>query len=404
MGLIAKLKKIRSKNGAKKKDKPEEEMSFLEHLEELRWHIMRSLVAIALVGVFIFIYRYEVIGDVLLAPLDGDFPMHRFICWFKQNVLMQENVACLDAINVDLQFISPYEAFLKALTVAFVGGFIVAFPYVLWEVWRFIKPGLHEHERKSLRGNVSVMSMLFFMGVSFGYFIITPFSVQFLANFKLTSGNDNTVVVKQIDASPTEETPQEISQPFNTFELNGFKQPDGTISIEGTIVSGTTKQAVGQLNFEGIIPDSGQVQLNGTFHLDLEALQNSQLSEKTQAQTLPQEIETIEPEENTGPVIENNWRLGNVIGLIIQIALAGGILFELPIMVYYLTKMGLLSPDFMKKYRRHAIVVILILAAIITPPDPLSQLLLFFPLFILYEISLKICKRIYKQREAELAS
>ncbi|MEO0472689.1 MAG: twin-arginine translocase subunit TatC, partial [Bacteroidota bacterium] len=183
----------------------------------------------------------------------------------------------------------PYEQFLKSLSISFVGGFIFAFPYFIWEIWRFIKPGLHPKERKGLRGNVFIMSMLFFLGVSFAYYVILPFAVQFLSNYSLYEG------------------------------------------------------------------------------------------------------------------VSNDWRIGNVISMVTQIVIAGGILFEMPILVYYLSKMGILTPQFMKKYRRHATVVLLVLSAIITPPDVVSQILIFFPLSILYEISIRICKRVYKRAAKEAA-
>lgn len=364
-------------------------MTFLEHLEELRWHIMRSLIAIVLVGVFIFIYRVEVIEGVILAPMDGDFPMHQFICWFKHNVLNDVHAPCLDQINVDIQIISPYEGFLKALTIAFVGGFVVAFPYVLWEAWRFIKPGLHPHERKGLKGNVMVMSLLFFMGVSFGYFVITPFSVQFLANFKLTSGVDNVETLRTYESPPA--TP--VSEPGKgIIAFKGKRQADGSVQMDGTIQLDPESESVGKIQLRGKIPTEGDIQLSGSIQFE-----NANPVQQTSVHS------QIQPASG-GTVIENNWRIGNVIALITQIVLAGGILFELPILVYYLTKMGLLSPTFMRKYRRHAIVVLLILAAIITPPDPLSQILLFFPLYLLYEFSVGICKRVYNKREAELAA
>lgn len=387
MGIVAKLKKFRSKKGKqKKKKKPEEEMTFLEHLEELRWHIMRSLAAIVAVGVLIFIYRVEVIEGVLLAPLDGNFPMHKFICWFKQDVLGDLTATCLDKINVDIQIISPYEGFLKALTIAFVGGFVVAFPYVLWEVWRFIKPGLHPHERSGLRGNVAIMSLLFFMGVSFGYFVITPFSVQFLANFKLTSG------VEEVQAPPPSEVPSEVPREVledGTITFNGRRDSTGNVELDGRFRF-PGQDSLGSIRLRGKMPVEGEIELEGTIRM-------AAVPEKAPEPGDPGAVVMKD-----GTVIENNWRIGNVIGLITQIVLAGGILFELPIMVYYLTKIGVLSPEFMRTYRRHAIVVLLIISAIITPPDPLSQILLFVPLMVLYEVSLQICKRVYKREQAKL--
>lgn len=257
-------------------------MSFLEHLEELRWHLMRSVIAILLVGIVLFINIQWFISDVVLAPMQSDFPTNKIL-----STLRGLDVA--ESIQVMIIAITPYEQFLRALTVSAIGGFIFAFPYIIWEIWRFIKPGLHSNEKKGLRGNVVVMSLLFFIGISFSYFIITPFALQF----------------------------------FSTFQI-----------MEG---------------------------------------------------------------------VENQWRIGNIIAMITQIAIAGGLIFEMPIIVYYLSRIGLLTPQIMKAYRRHAIVVLLILAAIITPPDWITQILIFIPLTLLYETSIRISAMVTRKREAALA-
>ena len=288
MGVFSNLKA--SKNGQDKKKKkkekkeksPEKEMSFLEHLEELRWHIMRSVIAILLVAIALFVNIQWFLKEVVLAPMNADFPTNKILSSFRALDIAGE-------IDIVLQAITPYEQFLRALMLSAVGGFIIAFPYVLWEVWRFIKPGLHKNEIKGLKGNVFVMSMLFFTGIAFSYYIITPFAMQFFASFQIMDG------------------------------------------------------------------------------------------------------------------VENQWRIGNVIAMVTQIAIAGGLIFEMPIIVYYLSKIGMLTPQIMKAYRRHAIVVLLILAAIITPPDWITQILIFIPLTLLYETSIRISAAVTKKREAELA-
>ena len=287
MGIITKFKQFRSSNGNGKGDhkdvSEEKEMSFLEHLEELRWHLIRSFIAIVAIAIAVGVNITWIFNNVILYPFNNQFPTHRVLCAIKESL-------CFDKLPVEMIAISPYEQFIKSITISVIAGFIVAFPYVMWEIWRFVKPGLKVNEVKGLRGNVFVISMLFFVGVSFAYFVVLPFAIQFLANFQLAD------------------------------------------------------------------------------------------------------------------IIENQWKVGNVIGMVTQVVFAGGILFEMPIIVYYLTKIGLLSPAFMINYRRHAVVVLLVLSAIITPPDVISQILIFFPLILLYQISIGICKRVYKKQEAEAAA
>ncbi len=284
MGLLQTLAKARSKKKKKARTPEEEaEMSFLDHLEELRWHLMRSLVAVAIVAIAAFVNVQTLLDEVILWPSQADFPLNQALCNFNEAL-------CFAANNVEFIAISPYEQFLKSITISFVAGFIMAFPYVLWEMWRFIRPGLHSHERKGLRGNVFVMSLLFFIGVAFAYFIITPFSFRFLSTYQLSAA------------------------------------------------------------------------------------------------------------------VANQWQIGKVIGMITQISVGGGLIFEMPIMVYYLAKVGLVTDKGMRTYRRHAIVVLLVLSAILTPPDVTSQVLIFFPLWLLYELSIGIARRVGKKREKELAS
>lgn len=261
----------------------EKEMTFLDHLEELRWHLFRSLIAMGAFAIIFFTNRKWIMDNIVLAPFDPKFPLHRALCALNDSL-------CIESINVTFLAITPYEIFLKSITLSFLGGFIIAFPYVLWEIWSFIKPGLHVHERKGLRGNILIMSLLFFIGVSFSYYVILPFSIQFLSSFTLAEG------------------------------------------------------------------------------------------------------------------IENQWRIGSVISLVAQISISGGIVFEMPILVFYLSKLGVIGPEFMKTYRRHAYVILLILAAIVTPPDVLSQILIFIPLAGLYELSIGVSKSVVKKEAARLAA
>ncbi|MEM6261035.1 MAG: twin-arginine translocase subunit TatC [Bacteroidota bacterium] len=288
MGIVTKFKDFRSnrkdrndRKVASNGQSQEKEMSFLDHLEELRWHLMRSLAVIMIIGIGLFVNIQWFIDTVILAPFSPEFPVNKFLCDLNQSL-------CFDSVGVSYQAIDPYEQFLRAIGLAFFGGFIIAFPYVLWETWRFMKPGLHAHERGKLKGTVFILSVLFFIGVAFAYYVVLPFSVQFLSSFKLSEA------------------------------------------------------------------------------------------------------------------IQNQWRIGKVISLVTQIVVAGGILFELPMMVFFFSKLGLLTPAFMRTYRRHALVILLVMAAIITPPDVLSQILIFLPLVILYEFSVMICVVVNRKRDKEI--
>lgn len=281
MGVISNIKKRRGEGKKKAQKDPNEEMSFLDHLEELRWHLVRSIGAVVFFAIFFFINREFILDEIVLKPFQADFPTNKVLCAIRDSLCGE--------VNVEFIAITPYEKFLKALSLSIIGGVLTAFPYILWEIWRFIKPGLHTHEKSGLRGNIFVMSLLFFTGVCFSYYVITPFSIQFLAGFELTDG------------------------------------------------------------------------------------------------------------------LENQWRIGSVISFVAQIALGGGILFEMPILVYYLTKLGVVTPEFLKQYRRHSYVILLILAAIITPPDVLSQILIFIPLSGLYEVSIRISKMVVRKEKEQVA-
>lgn len=254
------------------------EMSFLDHLEELRWHLIRGIIALLLFAILAFIFLPTLFRLVVLTPFSPDFPVNRLLCWINDALCYQ---------NLHLRFlaISPTEQFTRAIVIALGMGLIVAFPYIIWELWRFIKPGLTPEERRTLKGAVFLISFLFFLGASFGYFVLTPFTLAFFSRF-------------QID-----------------------------------------------------------------------------------------------------PNIENQWRIGSVVGLIFQLTLASGLLFQLPLVVTLLGRIGILSSSVMKRYRRHAIVIILLIAGILTPsPDVFSQLILGTPMYFLYEISIQVLKRIERRK------
>jgi sec-independent protein translocase protein TatC len=261
------------------------EMSFIDHLEELRWHIVRSLLAVLFMAIFIFIFQDFVFDVVILGPLSKDFVSYSGLCRFS-HWIHAGDALCMPAPEVQLQATTFGTQFMSSITIAFTGGFIAAFPYIFWEVWRFVKPALNTRELKSARGAIFWVSLFFFTGAAFGYFILAPFTFSFLSNFKL--GTQNIVMTR-----PT---------------------------------------------------------------------------------------------------------LSDYIEMMTDIILGAGVAFQLPIISYVLTRIGLITPQFLRTYRKYALVAILVIAAIITPsPDWMSQMIVFIPLFLLYEIGVVISSRVYKK-------
>lgn len=265
----------------------EKEMSFVEHLEELRWHIFRSGAAVLLVAIVLFIAKKTVFDLFIFGPTKPDFPTYKLLCKLSE-IIGIGKAFCIESFHFNIINIEVAGQFLVHLKVSFLLGLIVAFPYVFWEFWRFISPALYDKEAQSTKGVVFGSSFLFLTGVAFGYFILTPFSINFFSNYGVSS------------------------------------------------------------------------------------------------------------------LIANQWKLTNYVSTISMIVLASGILFELPMVVYFLSKVGLLTPEFMKSHRKHAAVVTLIIAALITPADVGTQVLVSIPVFFLYEISIGISRRVNKKREKEL--
>jgi sec-independent protein translocase protein TatC len=259
------------------------EMSFLDHLEELRWHIIRSLIAVSIGTILAFIGRKWVVA-IIMAPAQLDFWTYDMMCRLSRYV--GTDMLCIEKLNFSLINRKIMGQFTQHLSISVVVGIILAFPYVLIEAWRFLKPALKSRERRYLRGIIFSGSLLFFMGVCCGYFMLAPISIQFLANYTF------------------------IEELENTIDLQSY------------------------------------------------------------------------------------------ISLISMVTLAAALVFELPMVVYFLAKAGLVGPQVMRQYRKHAILIILIVSAVITPPDVLSQIMLSIPFFILYEVSILIASRIEKKREA----
>ncbi len=264
------------------------EMSFLEHLEALRWHLMRAVIAVLTLAIILFFYREIVFDNFLFAPKHPDFWTYRMLCLLSDYLEMGDAL-CIRELPFELINTELSGQFTMHIWVSFVAGFILAAPYVLWEIWSFIKPALHEKERKYSKGVVFFSTLLFFAGVLFGYYVIVPLSINFLGSYQVSADVKNMIAM------------------------------DSFVSTVTTI----------------------------TF--------------------------------------------------------ASGIVFELPIVIYFLTQIGLMTPQFMRTYRKHAMVIILIVAAVITPsPDVTSQLLVAFPLYLLYELSIFVSMYVVKKAEKEL--
>ena len=266
--------------------KEEAEMSFLDHLEVFRWHLIRAVAAILFFSVIAFIFKDIIFDTILLGPKNPDFPTYLALCNISQFLGMGDAL-CLKDSPFSLMNISMSGQFSTHITTSVFAGFIIAFPYVLWEFWRFISPALYNSETKLARGVVFFSSVLFLFGILFGYYVIAPLSINFLGSYQVSS------------------------------------------------------------------------------------------------------------------LVANQINLSSFISTVTTVCLANGIIFELPILVYFLTKIGLLTPEFMRIYRKHAMIVVLILSAIITPPDISSQILVSFPLIILYEFSIKISSRVIKNQNKQ---
>ncbi|MFC0875170.1 twin-arginine translocase subunit TatC [Saccharicrinis sp. FJH2] len=260
------------------------EMSFLDHLEELRWHIIRSLGALVVFAILAFLFKNIIFDKIILAPKMPEFWTNRMMARaadFLHMPALKINQDPFQIINISMA-----GQFTTHIKVSLSVGLILGFPYLIYELWKFISPALYENERKNSRGGLFYTSLLFFMGVLFGYFLIVPLSVHFLGGYHV----------------------------------------------------------------------SDQVQ--------------------------------------------NQINLQSYIGTVTSVVLAAGLIFELPVLIYFLSKIGIVTPQWLKKYRRHAIVVTLLVAAIITPPDIFSQVLVCLPLIVLYEAGIVISRRVNKKREA----
>ncbi len=260
----------------KKKNEPgqsEAEMGFLDHLEELRWHIIRALIWVLGAAVVVFFLKGLVFDTLIFGPTREEFGTYKFFC-------DKIGLICFGPNNLRIITKELGEQFLCHIKVSFWLGLVVSFPLVFREFWKFVKPGLYKNEKKVTRGVVFICSLLFIAGVLFGYFVVAPFAVTFLSNY--------------------------------------------AVSMD----------------------------------------------------------------------VENTLTLNSLVSYMTMFTIPTGVVFELPIVVYFLAKLGVIYPSTMKSYRKHAIIAILVLAAVITPPDVVTQFLIGIPLYILYEISIIICGRV----------
>ena len=261
-------------------------MSFWQHLEELRWHVLRSIIAILAFSILAMMNRKILFDDILLAPKDADFITNRWLC--KLADLVSTPALCFKDFSLNIVNLSMSGQFMTHMYISVAAGLVLAVPYVLWEIWRFVKPALKLRERKYSGGAVIVMSLLFLIGILFSYFLIVPLTLNFLGSYTVSD------------------------------------------------------------------------------------------------------------------MVQNQISLKSYLSTVVSLTFATGLVFELPVFVYFFSRIGLLTPSFMRKSRKYALVIILIIAAIITPPDVFSQTMVAIPLYGLYEISIFISARVHRQNR-ELA-
>ncbi|WP_293895926.1 twin-arginine translocase subunit TatC [Flavobacterium sp.] len=267
-----------------KNRKPEGEMSFLDHLEELRWVLVRSAAAVIIMAVVSYFFADYIFSEIIFGPTDPSFITYRFFCEASHYVGFADSI-CITELNFIIQNTEMEGQVNIFVWICITTGFILAFPYILWQLWKFISPALHEKEKKGAKLFISISSILFFLGVLFGYFVIVPMSVNFLATFSISS------------------------------------------------------------------------------------------------------------------IVKNQFSIDSYVSMVKTAVIASGLYFELPIIIYFLTKLGLVGPAFLRKYRKWGIVIILIIAAIVTPPDVVSQITVAVPMMLIYEGCIWISSVVEKNKK-----
>ena len=260
------------------------EMSFLDHLEELRWLLVRSTMAILILATITFFVSDYIFDVIIFGPTNANFITYRFFCDLSNQLGFAESI-CVTEMPFIIQNTNMEGQINVLIWTCITAGFILGFPFILWEVWKFISPALYESEKKHAKLFIFSSSLLFFMGVLFGYYVIVPMSVNFFATFTISD------------------------------------------------------------------------------------------------------------------VVKNQFSIDSYIGLVKTSVIACGLFFELPIIIYFLTKLGLVTPDFLRKYWKYAVIIILIVAAIVTPPDVVSQIIVTIPMLLIYEASILISKIVVKNQK-----
>lgn len=265
------------------------EMGFLDHFENLRWHLVRSLLAVGIFTILAFVFIRWIFAHIVFAPAQLEFPTFRYMCQISQWTGIKD--LCITELPFKIQSRNMTGQFMMSVTASFVIGLIVAFPYIVWELWRFIKPGFGERGIKLSKGTIFFVSMLFFLGVFFGYYLLSPMTVWFLSTYSISS------------------------------------------------------------------------------------------------------------------TIANEFDITSYVSTIASLVIGCGLLFEFPVVIFFLSKIGIVTPQLMRKYRKHAVVVILILAAVITPTaDPFTLSLISLPLYLLFEISVLTSSAVMKKNLQESES
>ena len=254
-------------------------MSFLDHLEELPWRLVRSAIAIVVFAVGIWFFMEWILDNLFLSMRYPSFPTFRLMCDLFG--------VCVESIEIEMQSTELLGQFSYAIMMSIMGGIVLSFPFLFYQIWAFVKPGLKQNEKGVARGIVFYVSILFFIGILFGYFIVAPLCIQFFGNFQISDA------------------------------------------------------------------------------------------------------------------IKNDFTINSYMGTVISSVFYSGLLFLLPVVTYLFTKLGVITPEYLKKYRKHAIVGILILSALITPPDLISQVIVGVPIVILYEAGILISKRVIRKKKKE---
>ena len=262
------------------------EMSFLDHLEELRWLLVRSTSAVLIMAVVTYFFSDFIFDTILFAPTSPSFFTYTFFCDLSNNIGFADSI-CITELPFIIQNTSMEGQVNMFIWTCITAGFILAFPFILWELWKFISPALYEKERKNVRVFIFVASILFFLGVLFGYYVIVPMSINFCATFSISK------------------------------------------------------------------------------------------------------------------MVQNQFTIDSYISMIKTSVIASGLFFELPVIIYFLTKLGLVTPPFLRKYRKYSVVIVLLISAIVTPPDVVSQIIVAIPMLLIYEASIFISVFVYKNKIKE---